>query len=536
MSRDATRSAPSRPAIRAAMVVAALLCAAGPTRAETPLEELEAALTQRFEELTPDDKELAAQRWGLLRTRSAAPLLERCARTLDGASAACLVGLVAVGGPRRVSAFRHAVRLGKDSVTVAIGAATLAAWRDRFSGDLLLLTLLDRRDALSAGALADAYLSLKRLHASRYLYWMWQAIPDSAARVAVGQRVLERSVGRRKQRVRTELARLAEDPGVTPRVEQRREVVHSQSLWVERLTALASAVQVSLDEAQLARHARQLVSAAKRRRLTKVVWASPEAVRRLSPAGQRVRQQSKAQLEARWRDPELPADFDTFELGLEQPSWWPRGMRLSIDDGPRPHYLRRILPVLDSFGVKAIFFWVGSSILRRWLETPEETRALLTGVLDAGHTMGFHGMNHVLEPAEHLMAWEPEQLADSVALYRRLVTYVFGREVPIIYGRMPGGMGAKRSYVRAGFHLAELHASVPYNVGANRWYDTATLDEVRGFAHQACRRVRQGRWVGAVTHEAGRAPRQISVFLQLLKRTCPRASEAASVQDEGTAP
>ena len=42
-------------------------------------------------------------------------------------------------------------------------------------------------------------------------------------------------------------------------------------------------------------------------------------------------------------------------------------------------------------------------------------------LMDAGHTIACHSMNHVVQPSLHLTRWEPDQFGDSVAL-RNLCT------------------------------------------------------------------------------------------------------------------
>jgi peptidoglycan-N-acetylglucosamine deacetylase len=59
---------------------------------------------------------------------------------------------------------------------------------------------------------------------------------------------------------------------------------------------------------------------------------------------------------------------------------------LTIDDGPHPKSLPRILEILKKYNVKATFFMVGKRI--------EESPALVREVLKEGHEIGNHTQNH----------------------------------------------------------------------------------------------------------------------------------------------
>ena len=59
---------------------------------------------------------------------------------------------------------------------------------------------------------------------------------------------------------------------------------------------------------------------------------------------------------------------------------------LTFDDGPHPRYTKQILDILEKYGVKATFFFVGQNIEYY----PEAARA----VVDAGHEIGNHTYTH----------------------------------------------------------------------------------------------------------------------------------------------
>jgi peptidoglycan-N-acetylglucosamine deacetylase len=63
-----------------------------------------------------------------------------------------------------------------------------------------------------------------------------------------------------------------------------------------------------------------------------------------------------------------------------------RGIALTFDDGPHPHWTPRILAVLAQHGVTATFFVVGRKVEAH----PDVVRA----IVDAGHAVGLHSYAH----------------------------------------------------------------------------------------------------------------------------------------------
>ena len=59
---------------------------------------------------------------------------------------------------------------------------------------------------------------------------------------------------------------------------------------------------------------------------------------------------------------------------------------LTFDDGPHPRYTRQILDILDKYGVKATFFFVGQNI--------EYYPESALDVVKAGHEVGNHTYDH----------------------------------------------------------------------------------------------------------------------------------------------
>lgn len=60
---------------------------------------------------------------------------------------------------------------------------------------------------------------------------------------------------------------------------------------------------------------------------------------------------------------------------------------LTFDDGPTPGVTNTILDILEAYHVKATFFCIGKKVKAY----PE----LFQAIIDGGHSIGNHGMNHV---------------------------------------------------------------------------------------------------------------------------------------------
>ncbi len=63
-----------------------------------------------------------------------------------------------------------------------------------------------------------------------------------------------------------------------------------------------------------------------------------------------------------------------------------RAIALTFDDGPHPQYTPELLSVLDYYGIRASFFWLGENVNR----FPEVAQAVCT----RGHWIGLHGYDH----------------------------------------------------------------------------------------------------------------------------------------------
>jgi peptidoglycan/xylan/chitin deacetylase (PgdA/CDA1 family) len=214
---------------------------------------------------------------------------------------------------------------------------------------------------------------------------------------------------------------------------------------------------------------------------------------------------------------DLPPDFWGFDPGLSQPSWYPRHLHLTIDDGPRPEVLGPTLDVLERHGVRATFFFVGSALIRQRLEGPDRLRTLLDRVVSGGHAVGYHSMNHEVLPALHESEREADQLADSVTLYRWLLARFVGRPVMVRHGRFPGGRGAFDEAMPRLYREAGLLQHVFWNFGPGFWVQNTPTHEVAGMA---CPLAASPEAVVVLLHEFPMLPHHFEALFSALKR-CP---------------
>jgi peptidoglycan/xylan/chitin deacetylase (PgdA/CDA1 family) len=219
----------------------------------------------------------------------------------------------------------------------------------------------------------------------------------------------------------------------------------------------------------------------------------------------------------------FPEDFYGFNSFLDQPAWYPSQLHITIDDGPRLPYLPGILDTLERYRVRATFFFVGAALARRWLAHPEKTRALLERVKARGHRMAFHSMNHETVPSLHMREWEPEQVADSVDLYRLVLDKVAGSHVPITHGRLPGGMGFRWPWVKSSFYAAGLHEHVHWNAGPPTWIGATPTQEVR---ERACPIASRGKPTVILLHEYKALAQHLGAFLRTVREQCPLDNDA----------
>lgn len=72
-------------------------------------------------------------------------------------------------------------------------------------------------------------------------------------------------------------------------------------------------------------------------------------------------------------------------IPLEDPN--EKKLCLTFDDGPTQEELPRILPILQKHDIKALFFLLGKNA--------QKNPSLVKDLMDAGHVIGNHSLNHV---------------------------------------------------------------------------------------------------------------------------------------------
>ncbi|MEU0440268.1 polysaccharide deacetylase family protein [Streptomyces sp. NPDC006186] len=104
----------------------------------------------------------------------------------------------------------------------------------------------------------------------------------------------------------------------------------------------------------------------------------------------------------------------------------PRGLNITIDDGPDPQWTPRVLEVLDEFGVKATFCMVGTQAKAH----PD----LVKKVVAAGHRLCDHSVGHDTGMDKKSQEYQAQQILDA----ERMITEASGGVKPMYY-RAPGG-------------------------------------------------------------------------------------------------
>lgn len=104
----------------------------------------------------------------------------------------------------------------------------------------------------------------------------------------------------------------------------------------------------------------------------------------------------------------------------------PRGVNITIDDGPDPVWTPQVLDVLREYGVKATFCMVGTQAQAH----PE----LVKQVVAAGHRLCDHSVSHDTTMDKQSQAYQSQQILDA----ERMITEASGGVRPMYY-RAPGG-------------------------------------------------------------------------------------------------
>ncbi|MBM4373158.1 MAG: polysaccharide deacetylase family protein, partial [Deltaproteobacteria bacterium] len=313
--------------------------------------------------------------------------------------------------------------------------------------------------------------------------------------------------GSRERRARFPL------PGVAP--------VAAEGAMPEVLRALADRVALGDVTPSLEEIAAAAAERARGRLPTDPAWDAFTLLRH--PPGERISRTSWRRLEETWQDMPVPQDFDTFDPAFLQPPWWPEGMEITIDDGPRPLRLAEVLDILAKHEVHATFFFIGSNLVSEWLQDPERLQDLLRRLLREGHAIGYHSMDHDTTFLRHLQAWLPEQVADDIELFRNVLELALGHPYPLVWARAPGGMGVRLPWLRAGLALGGLRASVPWTVDPEAWPPGISSRRVRELARTLEKKA--GRTI-ILLHETTGLARELDAFLSELRiaREVPRTA------------
>lgn len=232
------------------------------------------------------------------------------------------------------------------------------------------------------------------------------------------------------------------------------------------------------------------------------------------PIKSRVKRTLWKDLEAEWDGADLPPDFDRFDPAYSQPEWYPQDLEITVDDGPRPKRLVQILDVLRHHQVRVTFFFIGSNLMIEWMRDSEGLREILQRLVLDGHALGYHSMDHDTTFLRHLQAWRPPQVADDIALFRAILELALGHPYPMIWSRAPGGMGARNSWLREGFNLAGLRASVPWTVDPDAWPPGISSRKVRALARAMDKK---GGEQIILLHETAGLARELDAFLDELR-------------------
>ncbi|POX49792.1 hydrolase [Streptomyces sp. Ru71] len=104
----------------------------------------------------------------------------------------------------------------------------------------------------------------------------------------------------------------------------------------------------------------------------------------------------------------------------------PRGVNITIDDGPDPVWTPQMLDLLEQYGVKATFCMVGTQAQAH----PD----LVKKVVAAGHRLCDHTVSHDTTMDKKSQAYQSQQILDA----ERMITEASGGVKPMYY-RAPGG-------------------------------------------------------------------------------------------------
>ena len=123
-------------------------------------------------------------------------------------------------------------------------------------------------------------------------------------------------------------------------------------------------------------------------------------------------------------------------------------------------------------------------------------------------------MNHA-KGRQHLIMMTDKQFKDDVDFFKLVLETLVGEEVPLVYGRMPGGLGSYRAESRKAYHYAGLNAPVFWNMGPPGWKPREKLGVVRGLA---CKLKKKKGDVVILLHETANLESELRAFFERLKQ------------------
>jgi peptidoglycan/xylan/chitin deacetylase (PgdA/CDA1 family) len=120
-------------------------------------------------------------------------------------------------------------------------------------------------------------------------------------------------------------------------------------------------------------------------------------------------------------------DAEPVDIGIAHASdAGPRGVNITVDDGPDPTWTPQVLDLLDQYGVKATFCMTGLQAQAH----PD----LVKDVVAAGHRLCDHSVSHDTTMDKKSEAYQSKEILDA----ERMITQASGGVRPMYY-RAPGG-------------------------------------------------------------------------------------------------